>query len=321
MKIVYGLFFTLLFIHSVNCNNLSYYTLPDLHWAMGVDISGFSIIEQRFNDVADSRYINIVNDQSGVSGMINIEPSTNLNVRKLSDMYSKEISNQYQRRVTSLKRGAIDNKFVLWYTIKMDNSTSLDNLVAFITKDEYQIIIYFSTLADNPDFQTITEKVVTSVSITNDQLPTISDLYEFGKYHFLNQNFFKAIEYFSMAYQIDGVERSLNYSDYVDFITLTSYSYSVTGSKNVAVDVLKKGLEFYPEEPLFYYNLAVIMVFYGFNQEVFEYIELAFIYAAKQNRINELPDPLDDPAFQSFVIIQANRDKISRILLNAKEIL
>lgn len=305
----------LFLILTLNSRQMSF-SIPGKSWCIVLNLSGFEVYDQRFSSTGEARYIYLSDNAENIYGMINIEPIMDASVKKLSEIYAREINTQYKKSVSNMKKGIVNDVFVIWYKIKTEEVKVIDNIVSFIVHNDYQIVVNFSSDENNVYFKEKTDSIISSIVITEYCALPAEELYEFGKFFFLNQNFFRAVDYFSEILLSYDYRNIFSYEMFSDFINLSSYAYAVTGAADIALDILKTGIQKYPEEPLFYYNTAVNTAFFGFEQEALENIELAFYYASRKSGTSGLPDPFSDPAFHLLLRNKSNREYLIRIIEN-----
>lgn len=307
------LFVIFSFIYSsfLFCNENMSFSLPKENWGVTVDLSGFSVSGNSFGTNGLERDIAIEAGQK-ISGTVSIFLSDESPLECCNDFINNFDSQN--NNVIYLNQSKIDDISYVYYDIETLGGDFLKGFACFIGTKNRNAGIFLLAKENALSFFPTSQKILMSFRIVENYQPQMNERIVLGKYYFENQDFFSALEIFDPLLKNSLLQKVLSDIDYREFINISSLAYNVVGLPELGIELLNEGICRLPEDSTFYYNLASIYALYGMEDKVISNLEKAYRFKAKNFNVAYLPNPLQDSAFQTFLMNSDNYREVSNLV-------
>ena len=313
MRLKIFLFIILSFICSSHlfANENKSFSLPKENWGVVVDLSGFSVINNSFGNNGNERDITIEAGKK-ITGSLNISTIE----KTASDCCNDFINsfNSQENNIISIEQTEIDDISYVYYNFETLNGDLLKGFACFLNENNKSANIFLLAQENASSFFPASQRILMSFKLIEDYQPHINERIVFGKYYYENQDFFSALDIFEPILKNNLLQKVLSDEDYRTLVNISSSAYNIVGLPELGIKLLDEGICRLPEDSMFYYNLASIYALYGVEDKVFSNLEKAYRFKAKNMSVAGLPNPLQDSAFQNFLMSPNNYQEVSNLL-------
>lgn len=293
------------------CNENMSFSLPKENWGVTVDLSGFSVLGNSFGADGIERDISIEAGEK-ISGTLSIFLSDESPL-ECCDNFINNFDLQ-NNNVIYLNQSKMDDISYVYYDIETLNGDFLKGFACFVGTESRNASIFLLAKENALSFLPMSQKILMSFRIVENYQPQMNERIVLGKYYFENQDFFSALEIFDPLLKNSLLQKVLSDDDYRDFINISSSAYNVVGVPELGIRLLDEGICRLPEDSTFYYNLASMYALYGMEDKVISNLEKAYRFKAKNFNFAYLPNPLQDSAFQTFLMNSDNYKEVSNLV-------
>lgn len=303
--------FTFIYSSFLFCNENMSFSLPKENWGVTADLSGFSIAGNSFGANGKERDITLEAGEK-ISGTLSIFLSDESPLECCGNFINSLDSQN--NNVIYLNQSVIDDIPYVYYDIETLSGDLLKGFACFAGAESKNAGIFLLAKENASSFFPASQRILMSFKIVENYQPQINERLVLGKYYFDNQDFFSALEIFDPLLKNSLLQKVLSDDDYREFINISSSAYNVVGVPELGIALLDEGICRLPEDSTFYYNLASIYALYGMEDKVISNLEKAYRFKAKNFNFAYLPNPLQDSAFQTFLMNSDNYKEVSNLI-------
>jgi tetratricopeptide (TPR) repeat protein len=278
-------------------------SLPDLTWAVQLQVHGWIVDQQYFQDDFNERAFIAHDSLSGLSVSAYIIPAAKDGDASKARDYTLE---RLRRRgpelqdVRTYDSGQVAYVTYLSQLVRNLPDSRARNTYAFVVRDDKWVKVNLSRFSPRPDEQRLFDDFLGSIKIVENYSQSSLDYFVYGSWSYLEKNYKRAAEYYQAALDLEKVKRTLPEYYWLVVVDNLAMSYGIPGDSKKAKKVLEYGISIRPDYPMFHYNKAC-----AFAEE--KNLDSALHYLARANELRfnmipseTMPNPAEDNSFKRF---------------------
>jgi len=271
----------------------------DTDWKLKIDVEGFVLEKNIFDENNNYLEIFATNDKSGLVLSVFFEKAHGQDssiscreyyVKNMNRMTTRSKETRYEK-----------NGFAVYeYTIEEFNGITLNqrhfNLYASV-KGTW-IDVHVSKVNFQESDRKLIDDFISRLAIID---KNSYDFYLYGSYYFNNRKYPLAAKYYERALKLENEKRSLGRDEYYVLIDSLGMAYGISGDYQNSERVLLFGITVDPEYPMFHYNLACLYAEKGDTEKFLAHLEKSFMFRGNIIKGEKFPDPVKDSSFRNYL--------------------
>jgi tetratricopeptide (TPR) repeat protein len=283
--------------------DISHLSIPAADWNLTIDLKDFEVEKNNFDSDGNSRNILATIKGVGFTASVFIEKADHDgDYLECRNFYWGQASKSplAKDNLTLYEKNEI--AFVEHDTKEYDGKrVDYHSVNAYMSHGGYWIDIHVSKIAYKAADKEIFDKIFNSIKIEKPKVINISELFLYGAQNYIAQNYKATIDAFEPILETQKEKLTIDKTIWIVVVDNLGMSYGITGDFKNCKRIFDYGIKFYPEYPMFYFNLACLYAEQSDIDNALLNLQLAVDRKKNMVKEEEFPNPRNDSSFSKYL--------------------
>lgn len=279
------------------------FSLPEISWALNINMEGFQIGENILSADGKSRNILASNRETGVVMSVFIEPAIKSGGSKeCRDYFFKKIKNS-KKGIQGIKLSEKNGAAIVEYSIKKEKEAKYEqkNINIYFVKESYWIDVHLSKVNTKSNEKVEIKEIADNIYIKENYAHDKFDYLEYGSKYYVNKDYKNAAIYYEKLINLEKESPTLNKELWRIVVDNLTAAYGISGNIEKAQEIIEYGLSIDSKYPMLYYNLACVYAEKNNIDKSIVNLKKAFKYKENMNNGTAVPNPKNDKSFAKLI--------------------
>lgn len=279
-------------------------SLPNINWALQIELQGFDTFEQQFLPNLKGRSIKVKDSKNGFIASAYITPAKKpIDVRRFRDQEWNNLRKLGFKYVDVKKYEKDEVAFVEYFIREFEGVTDLNmkNIYSYRFREDMCITLHLSKVKFSSGDQRFFDRFFENTRLIDDYEQTSYDYWLYGSHFYKNGKYEASTKYYQLSLDLEKDHQELTEHYWLVLVDNLAIAYGISGSIDSSIQVLEYGISLKPEYPMFYYNLACGYAEINDIEQMLANLTLSYKYKKNMIAGESLPNPVDDPSFTRFL--------------------
>ncbi|MEI6349371.1 MAG: hypothetical protein WCP69_15610 [Bacteroidota bacterium] len=283
--------------------DISHLSIPSANWNLFLDLKDFDVDKNEVGNDGESRYILATMKNVGFTASVFIEKADHKgDYIECRNFYWGHASKSPLSKENLTKYEKNDIAFVEHDTKEFKGErVDYHSINAYMSYGGYWIDIHISKVAYKTIDKEIFDKVLNSIKIESPKVINISEQFLYGAQNYMAQNYKATIEAYEPIIETQKEKITIDKTIWVVVVDNLGMSYGISGDFENCKRIFEYGMKFYPEYPMFYFNMACMYAEMSDIDNALVKLQLAIDRKNNMIKGEEFPNPRKDSSFSKYL--------------------